>query len=395
MAEPRIDIVGTSPALRRALADVRLVARTPAPVVLRGESGTGKELFASYLHRESGRRGPFVPVNCAALPEAIVESLLFGHRRGAFSGAVEASAGLVAAADGGTLFLDEIAELPLLVQAKLLRVLQQGTVLAVGEARERRVDVRIVAASHRDLRERVAAGAFREDLYFRLAKFEVAVPALRERGRDVVAIARAYLTDGPDLAGRRRALARNAEPVLVRYPWPGNVRELQNVLFRAALRARGGTVTPEDLVAELPGAGAADPVPATARVLDLIASSGEVTACEVAASCGLSRPTAKRLLKALVEAGDLATVGQGKATRYRRRDPSEVVLDDRQRAAMELARREGRISRQGFATEASIPLRSAGRVLADLVAVGLLAPDGRKGNGSGYVLSDPDRVPLV
>src|SRR5262245_38601370 len=137
--DPTEDIVGTSPALQRVLRDARLVAPTTASVVLHGESGTGKELVATLIHRESGREGPFVPVNCAALPEAIIDSLLFGHRRGAFTGATEASAGLVASAHNGTLFLDELAELPLPAQAKLLRVLQQGTVLAVGELRERPV----------------------------------------------------------------------------------------------------------------------------------------------------------------------------------------------------------------------------------------------------------------
>jgi hypothetical protein len=179
-------ILGSSPALKRALDRAARVAPTSASVLLRGESGTGKELFARYVHDHSGRHGAFVALNCAATPEALVESQLFGHKRGAFTGATDAQPGLVVAAEGGTLFLDEVGVLALPVQAKVLRVLQERTVVAVGEVRERRVDLRVVAASHRDLRQLVAEGRFREDLYHRLARFELTLPALRERGRDVV-----------------------------------------------------------------------------------------------------------------------------------------------------------------------------------------------------------------
>ncbi len=317
MNEPRTDILGVSPALRAAVRAARRVAPTSASVVVRGESGTGKELFARLIHETSRRRGAFVPVNCAALPEALLESMLFGHRRGAFTGATESAQGLVVAADGGTLFLDEIGEMPASVQAKLLRVLQQRSVMPVGETRERRVDVRVVAASHRDLTELVAAGRFREDLYYRLARFELALPPLRERGRDVVLIARSILARGTDGAPAR-SLGRGAEAALVAYAWPGNVRELENVLFRASLRSTGRSVTATDVCAALPGGGPAEPAPLATRVLQLVDQADGVGSGELADALGVPRSTLKRLLKALVEAGDLVAVGVGKATRYRR-----------------------------------------------------------------------------
>ncbi len=377
-------ILGSSPALKRALEDAALVAPTTAAVLIRGESGTGKELFAKHIHERSGRTGELVVVNCAALPEAILESVLFGHKRGAFTGASDSAPGLVVGAHGGTLFLDEVGELPPTVQAKLLRVLQQRTVLPVGEVRERPVDVRVVAASHRDLRQLVVEGRFREDLYHRLARFELTLPPLRERGRDVLLLARAMLASGIDGAPARQ-LSRGAEPVLLAHSWPGNVRELANVLFRSALAARDGSISAELLCAAL-GASAPAEAPLAERVLDRVRGAGSVTAADLADQLAVPRTTLGRLLRALVDAGDLATSGQGKATRYQVavREP-EACADPRQRAALELVAREGRLTRAGFADAAGLPLRTAGRVLAALVEAGLLAPDGRKGNGGGYV----------
>lgn len=377
-------ILGTSPALKRALDEAARVAPTTAAVLIRGESGTGKELFAQYVHERSGRHGDFVAVNCAALPEAILESVLFGHKRGAFTGANDSSPGLVMGANGGTLFLDEVGELPATVQAKLLRVLQQRTVLPVGEVRERPVDVRVVAASHRDLRQLVAEGCFRDDLYHRLARFELTLPPLRERGRDTVLLARAMLASGIDGAPARQ-LSRAAEPVLLAHPWTGNVRELANVLFRAALTARDGSVNADDLCAAL-GAAAVAEAPLSERVLMRVREAGSVTAAELAEQFAAPRTTLGRLLRALVEAGDLATSGQGRATRYQVavRAP-EPCADPRQRAALDILARNGRLTRAAFATDAGVPLRTAGRVLAALVEAGVLVPDGRKGNSGGYV----------
>lgn len=377
-------ILGTSPALKRALDEAARVAPTTAAVLLRGESGTGKELFAQHVHERSGRRGEFVAVNCAALPEAILESVLFGHKRGAFTGANDSSPGLVMGANGGTLFLDEVGELPAAVQAKLLRVLQQRTVLPVGEVRERPVDVRVVAASHRDLRQLVAEGRFREDLYHRLARFELTLPPLRERGRDVIVIARTMLAGGIDGAPARQ-LSRSAEPVLLAHPWTGNIRELANVLFRAALASGEGSVTADVLCAAL-GAAAIAEAPLAERVLARVREAGTATAADLAEQFAVPRTTLGRLLRALVEAGDLAISGQGKATRYQVavRVP-EACADPRHRAALDLLAREGRLTRAAFAADAGVPLRTAGRVLAALVETGVLVPDGRKGNGGGYV----------
>lgn len=377
-------ILGTSPALKRALDEAARVAPTTAAVLIRGESGTGKELFAQHVHERSGRRGEFIAVNCAALPEAILESVLFGHKRGAFTGANDSAPGLVMGANGGTLFLDEVGELPAAVQAKLLRVLQQRTVLPVGEVRERPVDVRVVAASHRDLRQLVAEGRFREDLYHRLARFELTLPPLRERGRDVIVIARTMLAAGIDGAPARQ-LSRSAEPVLVAHPWTGNIRELANVLFRAALASGEGSVTADVLCAAL-GAAAIAEAPLAERVLARVREAGTATAADLAEQFAVPRTTLGRLLRALVEAGDLATSGQGKATRYQVavRVP-EASADPRHRAALDLLAREGRLTRAAFAADAGVPLRTAGRVLAALVETGVLVPDGRKGNSGGYV----------
>ncbi len=377
-------ILGSSPALKRALDQAARVAPTSASVLLRGESGTGKELFARYVHDHSGRHGAFVALNCAALPEALVESQLFGHKRGAFTGATDAQPGLVVAAEGGTLFLDEVGELPLPIQAKLLRVLQERTVVAVGEVRERRVDLRVVAASHRDLRQLVADGRFREDLYHRLARFELTLPPLRERGRDVVVIARSLLAAGMDGVPARH-LARNAEAALVAYPWPGNVRELGNVLFRATLLAREGTVTARDLAAALGVQPAEVEAPVSQRVLDLVRDSGGASSSEIAAALRVPLATVKRLLRGMVGAGDLATTGEGKATRYVVPAAAAPGGDERESAVIALVERDGRVTRQGLAEAEGLSARTAGRVLADLVAKGVLVPDGRKGKAGGYV----------
>ncbi|TVQ88953.1 MAG: AAA family ATPase [Deltaproteobacteria bacterium] len=378
-------ILGSSPALRVGLADARREALTMASGLLHGESVKGKDLIARLLHEYSRGVGSFLSVNCAARPKAILESVLFGHRRGAFTGATEASSGLVVAADGGTLFLDEVGELPASVQAKLLRVLQERTVLAVGEHRERRVDLRVVAASHRDLRQLVAEGRFREDLYHRLARFEIHLPPLRERGRDVIVIARAMLNAGMDGVAPRR-LSRSAEPVLLAHTWPGNVRELGNVLFRVALKARDGSVSAGDLATALGREHVEPAAPVSQRVIDLVRGSGEASSTELAEALAVPRSTMKRLLRCLVEAGDLATTGEGKATRYR--VPvvgSEDADDAREAAALAVVERDGRVTRQVLAEAAGVSTRTAGRVLADLVARGVLEHDGRRGNSAGYV----------
>ena len=223
------------------------VARSQAPVHICGESGTGKELVARMIHESGGRRGgPFVAVNCGAIPTELMESEFFGHKRGAFTGAVVDKKGLIQSAEGGTLFLDEVADLPLHMQVKLLRVVQEKTIRPVGEAREETVDVRILSATHKNLADLVAQGQFREDLYYRINVIEMRVPALRERSGDIGEIAEAILER---LAKRSHSSAAGISPdavaLLQTYAFPGNVRELENVLERALTLSTGGMITPE------------------------------------------------------------------------------------------------------------------------------------------------------
>jgi two-component system response regulator HydG len=243
-------MVVESEAMRAVLTRVGAIAEAAAPVVIHGETGSGKEVVARVIHTNSDRRDrPFVAVNTAALPAELLESELFGHVKGAFTGAIAAKRGLFEEADGGTLFLDEIAEMPLSLQAKLLRVLQSGEVRPVGGTRVFEVDTRIVCATHRNLRDEVARGRFREDLYFRLAVFTIQLPPLRERAEDVLPIARSIL----GARGRRAgALRPEAERALAAYLWPGNVRELLNAIEHAVALSRGGDIElahlPDDVV---------------------------------------------------------------------------------------------------------------------------------------------------
>ncbi len=249
-ARDEAEILGQSEAIGRLLHELVVVADTELPVLLLGETGVGKELFAHRLHRLSRRRNqPMVHVNCAALPESLAESELFGHAKGAFSGAVSARPGRFEAADGGTLFLDEVGELPLAVQAKLLRTLQNGEIQRLGADEPRRVDVRIIAATNRVLRDHVLDGSFRADLYHRLSVYPIPIPPLRERGNDVLLLAGRFLElNRARLGLRSLRLSPDAESALRDYGWPGNVRELEHVISRAALKAMSRGVNRNDIV---------------------------------------------------------------------------------------------------------------------------------------------------
>jgi len=251
-------LIGRSAAMIEVYKEIGRVARTEMTVLLMGESGTGKELVARGIHANSTRsRAPFVTVNMAAIPKDLIESELYGHEKGSFTGAVERRPGKFELATGGTLFLDEIGEMPIDLQAKLLRVLQEREIDRVGGNRPLPVDVRIVAATNADLARSVEEGRFRRDLYYRLAVVPIRLPPLREREGDVVLLARHFLAKyGEQLKGRSLTLARDAEPLLLGHPWPGNVRELQNVVQRALLKLAGTRVAARDLVGLLPATAA-------------------------------------------------------------------------------------------------------------------------------------------
>src|SRR5690606_781086 len=249
-AYPVTGMIGRCEAMQQVFQRIAKVAPTDTTVLILGESGTGKELVARAIHEQSARsQAPLIAVNCATLPEGLVEAELFGHEKGAFTGAAGPRMGLVEAADGGTLFLDELGELPLSAQAQLLRVLQDGEIRRIGASASRKVNIRLVAATHRDLAAMVQAGTFRKDLYFRVHVMEIRMPPLRERGDDLLELARFMLDKAcrqlhrPPMQFDDEALAR-----MQAYTWPGNVRELENVIERAVILSEGDLVT-ADLLA--------------------------------------------------------------------------------------------------------------------------------------------------
>lgn len=304
-----MEMIGQSPAMRELASMIRAVASSEASVLILGESGTGKELVARALHEGSGRRArPLVTVNCAALAESLLESELFGHEKGAFTGAQRQRDGHFVQADGGTLFLDEIGEMAMGLQAKLLRALQQGEVQRLGSDRTIRVDVRILAATNRDLETDIRNGNFREDLYYRLNVIALRVPALRERSEDIPLLARHFLHR---FAKRNRKVfhgfSARAMDLMLRYSWPGNVRELENAVERAVILAPGEVVTEADLPLGVRGAdrpGGPEPEPegkslddvereAIVRTLDLVGHNKS----EAARILGVTRVTLRSKMR--------------------------------------------------------------------------------------------------
>lgn len=262
--------VSRSQAGRRLLAMAQRVAQTRAPILITGETGTGKELLARYIHGIASPDAPFIAVNCAAIPEAMLESILFGHERGAFTGAVNAQPGKFELANGGTLLLDEIGELPLALQAKLLRVLQEQRVERLGGRREIELDVRIIAATNRDLQAEVNEGRFRADLMFRLDVLPLHISPLRERKEDVLPLARRFIRQYAPQDAEHDLLTESASRALLQHNWPGNVRELENTLQRALVLRNGLFIQPRDLGLAAPDA----PMATVAAVIPLAAEGG-------------------------------------------------------------------------------------------------------------------------
>ncbi|MDY6797128.1 MAG: sigma-54 dependent transcriptional regulator [Pseudomonadota bacterium] len=244
--DPAAIMYGQCEAMERVFSLIRKVAPTGTTVLIQGESGTGKELAARALHLMSPRASrPLISVNCAAIPESLIESELFGHEKGSFTGAISARTGLIEAADGGSLFLDEIGELPAEAQARLLRVLQEGEIRRVGSTQSQKVDVRMIAATHRNLKAMTRTGEFREDLYYRLNVMQVRIPPLRERQSDILGLARRFLTrQGEKLGKPGLKLSPEAMRALEKHRWPGNVRELENAIERATILCDGDVITP-------------------------------------------------------------------------------------------------------------------------------------------------------
>ncbi len=291
-------LVGRSPAFQHMLGLMARVVKSDAVVLLEGESGTGKELVAQAIHQASQRSDrPFVAVDCSGLPEALFESELFGHERGAFTGATQRKEGLVEAACGGTLFLDEVGEIPLSMQVKLLRLLETGTYRRVGSTELRRADVRIVSATHRRLRQMIAAGRFRSDLYYRISTFPIVVPPLRDRRSDLPLLVQSLLDRVA--RGRRLKVSAAAMDALARYDYPGNIRELRNLLERASLMCDGGSIELSHLPADVvtpPTEPASGPSAATERLaLELAGHDGSRS--ELAQKLGISERTLYRRLK--------------------------------------------------------------------------------------------------
>jgi DNA-binding NtrC family response regulator len=294
------DIIGKSPAMQEVFGLIRRLAGSSSTVLVTGESGTGKELVAKSLHFNSPRKGrPFVPLNCAAIPDTLLESELFGHKRGAFTDARNDRAGLFVEADGGTLFLDEIAELSPTLQAKLLRVIQEGEIRPLGASRAESVDVRVIAATNKDLEVRIKSGAFREDLYYRLNVIHIHLPPLRERAEDLLALSDHFLSVCSARAGKEvRALHEAAKKALLSHAWPGNVRELENTIERAVALCETGVIHVEDLPAAVRERRAGEPdtlQTALARGLTLAALERDYIQRVLTAEGGNKTRAAQRL----------------------------------------------------------------------------------------------------
>ena len=389
---PAHGMVGDSPGFRAALFQLRRFKNTDLTLLLRGPSGSGKDLAARFVHNEGPRSdGPYIEVSCGNLPAQLAESELFGHKRGAFTGAVADRKGAFELAHGGTLLLNEIGDMPLEIQVKILRAIQFGLIQRLGETRDIRVDVRVIAATWRDLPEMVASAEFRGDLYHRLAVGLVELPPLADRGNDVVLIARVLLKSAPGKHGLpRRSLSRDAAAVLLSYSWPGNVRELEHVLFRALALGSGRSLTAADLelaISQIAGGWAMGDDPGgSGSPLAVLAGTTSMTAADLRAALGVSRTTLSRLLKPLIESGQVVREGRGVATCYRLagREATPAASDPRWEVALDLVQQEGSVSRRQLAIALGVSERTSTRVLRAMVDAELLHETGQ-GRAIEYV----------
>jgi two-component system NtrC family response regulator len=309
-------MIGSSPRMNSVFNTIRRVAATNAPVLILGESGTGKEVAAQAIHRQSGRKtGPFVPINCGAIPEMLLESELFGHEKGSFTGAHMQRKGRIESADGGTLFLDEIGELPLALQVKMLRFLQEQTIERVGGRAPIAVDTRVIAATNVDLKKAMTGGLFREDLYYRLAVVNLELPPLRDRQEDIAVLAKSFLRRFASENGRAAlAFSPSALKALETHSWPGNVRELENRIKRGVIMAEGRQVNATDLELEaatgFPARTLKDAREAAEREIVVAAlKKSKWKIAPAAAQLDISRPTLYELMEKLgiqkpVQTGD-------------------------------------------------------------------------------------------
>ena len=316
-------VVAEDPQTRAVLLLAARVAKSDATVLLTGESGVGKEVFARYIHDQSSRsKGPFIAINCAAIPDNLLEATLFGHEKGAFTGAQAAQAGKFEQANGGTLLLDEISEMPLSLQAKLLRVLQEREVERVGGKKPVPLDIRVLATSNRDMADEVKQGGFREDLYYRLNVFPLEIPALRQRPADIVPLARFFIALHGRRSGRTASLAVSAEAKLAAHPWPGNVRELENVIQRALILAPGEVIEAEHLLFAA-GGGMAMPAALLAPASVAVPSAGQPAP---PAAAGTEAPATMQDLERRHILETLAAVGGSRRLAVERLGISERTL---------------------------------------------------------------------
>jgi len=381
----RSKIRGTSKPFLTEIGRLERAARvSKVAILIVGETGTGKELVARLVHEKSGRTGAFVAFNCATVPKDLMDSELFGYVRSAFSGAIRDYPGLFEQAEGGTLFLDEIGEMPAAMQAKVLRAIQEGEVRRIGDTRVRKVDVRIVIATHRDLQEMIKAGQFREDLFYRIKGYVLSLPPLRERGRDIVQLAREFLRD----TFPNKRISLDAQAVLLRHDWPDNIRELQNVIRAAAIDA-GRTVQSYHLLEHINHISEnRSDMSRSDLILGVIDRIGAASPTEIRSEISLTRTTLLRALNELVALNIIERNGEGRSTKYTRsnapRNGNDLSI--RQRLILHYVENAGRITRVECAQTTGTSIRTASRDLSKLLETGRLVSDGQTGNTARYVL---------